>query len=145
MLDDGLGRLAIVHLGDEAAPRADERLHDDGVAELLHRGEGGLGRERHARPRARDAVADEPHGREQLVPADLGDLVAVHARHAPRVEDRERIERRAVLDAALEDDVHPEVRTLLHREDELAVVDDRRLDAAALELLEQELLLDAHP
>src|SRR5438477_176398 len=41
VLDDRLRRLAVVDLRDEAAPRADERLHHDGIAQLLDRRERG--------------------------------------------------------------------------------------------------------
>src|SRR4029079_3807336 len=144
VLEDRLGRLAIVHLRDKAAPRADERLEHDGVAELLNSHERRLGCERNARPRARHAVANEPHRREQLVPADLSDLVAVDRRHAPGVEDRERVESGAVLDAALEDHIDAELGALLDGKDQLAVVDDLRFDASRLELAEEELLLHPH-
>ncbi len=49
-----------------------------------------------------------------------------------------------MLDAALEDHVDAQLGSVLDREDQLAVVDDLRLDAARLELAEQELLLDSH-
>ena len=68
--------------------------------------------------------------RMQLVSADLRDLVAVHRRNAPGVQDGKRVERRSVLDAALEDDVDAELRLPLDREDELAIVDDLRFHAA---------------
>src|SRR5207237_963144 len=73
VLDDRLRRLAVVDLRDEAAPRADERLHHDGIAQLLDRRERGPRGEGHARTRARHAVADETHRREQL-------LLDAHAR-----------------------------------------------------------------
>src|SRR5207245_2633066 len=97
----------------------------------------------HERTRARRAVADRKHRREQLVPADLGHLVAVHRRHAPRVQHRQRVQRRAVLDAALEDHVHSELGLVLDRQDELAIVDDLGLDAPRFELGEEQLLLGA--
>ena len=49
-----------------------------------------------------------------------------------------------MLDAALEDHVHPEVGPPLHRKHQLTVVDDLRLDAARLELGQEQLLLHAH-
>ena len=49
-----------------------------------------------------------------------------------------------MLDAPLEDDVDAELGLLLEGEDELAVVDHLGRDVPALELLEEELLLDAH-
>src|SRR4029077_18533510 len=72
-------------------------------------------------------------------------LVAVDGRDAPGVEHGERVQSGAVLDAALEDDVHAELGAMFDGEDELAVIDDLRLDAPRLQLAEEELLLDTHP
>ena len=55
VLEDLLGFLGVVDLRDEAAPRADRRLDDRRVSDLIERPHRGLGRECDDRPRRRHA------------------------------------------------------------------------------------------
>src|ERR1700687_2133181 len=124
MLEDRLGGLTVVDLRDQATPAADEGLHHDRIAERLGRDQRGLRCECYARAWRRHPVADEAHGGQELVPADIRDLERIHGRDAPDAEDPERVERAAVLDASLQHDVDAEVRLPLELEDDLSVWGD---------------------
>jgi hypothetical protein len=144
VLEDGLRGVAIVHLGDEPPPRADQRFEHRGVAEFLDRGERGLGREGQPRSRGGQSVADQPQRGEQLVAADVRDLEGVDGRNPVGGQDGQRVQRAAVLDAALQHEVHFERGSRLACQDELAIVDDRDGHPTSGERFEQELLLDPH-
>ena len=49
-----------------------------------------------------------------------------------------------MLDAPLKHDIDAELGTLVQPENDLAIVEELRADPAALERLEEELLLHAH-
>ena len=67
--------------------------------------------------------------------------------HALVVEDLQAVERAAVIDAALDDDVVVAIRMIGDVgdvEDQLLIVEQIERDAAPLERFEQQLLLDPH-
>ena len=101
---------------------------------------GGRLGERYPHLRLRDSRLLERERGEQLVAADVRDLVAVHAPDPPVLQQPQPVQRPGVVDAALQH--HVDVGAALQVEDHLAIVEHDDLDPAVLrQLPEQELLL----
>ena len=146
VLEDRLGGVAIVDLAQQPAPRSDGRLEHGRIAEPLDRLERALRRVGDERLRLRHARRRQRAGRHQLVAADVGAERGVHRLHALVVQDLQAVERAAVVDAALDDDVVVLVGMVVDVgdvEDQFLIVEQIERDAALLERLEQQLLFDA--
>ena len=149
VLEDGLGRLAVVDLAQQPPPRTDSRLEHDRIAELLDRLQCTLGRIGHQAARLRHAGTRQRAGRLQLVAARVRDARRVDRLDAAVVEDVQAVERPCMADAAFHHHVEigelvAEARSLRDLKDQLAVVDQLQVHPAPLELFEEQLLLGAH-
>jgi hypothetical protein len=101
---------------------------------------------RDQRFRLRHTSRGQRAGRHQLVAADVGAQRRVHRLHALIVQDLQAVERAAVIDAALDDDVVVLVGMVLDVgdvEDQLLIVEQVERHAALLERLEEQFLFDA--
>ena len=149
VLDQRLGRVAIVDAGDQPAPGADGRLEHDRVAELLDCLEGRFGGRSDPGVRGRHPGGLQQAGRAELVPAVLDHFDPVHRRHAAVGQHPQVDEGAAVAERAVEDDIEVEGRfepaRAAEREDDLAVVDQLEVRTPPLELPEQELLFGPDP
>ena len=140
VLDDLLRLLAVVHLRHQASPGAHGRLQDRGVADLVQRLQRGFRRQRDDDPRRRHARLREAQGGEDLVPAQVHDVVRVHRGDAVVLEESQRVQGAAVADAPVQHEVRGE--TVPHEgERDLLVVEPLHGDPAGCCSLEDPLLL----
>lgn len=144
VLDDGLGRVAVVEAGDETAPGADGGLEDGGVAEGLDRGEGGFGLESNPDGGGGNAVAGELEGGEELVAAGFDDAARIQHGDAEGLEERRGGDGLGLADAAFDRQVEAlPWRGVVDVEDLGADVEDLVIDASAFEFVDQEAFFDA--
>jgi hypothetical protein len=134
----GFSGIAIVDLGQQAAPGTYSRFQHYRVTEFLDRFERRLFGEGDPAFGLRDAIVLERGGGEQLVTTDLRYLVRVDAGHSGAFEEPECVQRARVVDGTLDQDVDVGCGMKIH--DQLAVVDHNWLDTRFTKCLDQQFL-----
>src|SRR5215213_2449947 len=87
-------------------------------------------------------MLDQRLGGLELIAADIGQIGGVDRRHTGIIQRLQRIQRARVVDRSLQHDV-VRVVARVQVEDDIVVVDPHIIQPAPLDLLKQQLLLDA--
>src|ERR1700694_1837585 len=143
VLEHRFGRVAVVDLRQQPAPRADHRLQHDRVSHRLDRLQRRLAGEGDHRLRHRQAGASEGRGRQDLVAADARHPRPVHRQHPGRVQERQRVERAPVVDRPVQDDIRGVRKGAADRELDEVLVEALEGDGAPARRSEHRLLFDA--
>ena len=144
VLQDSLGGVPVVDLGQQTPPGANHRLEHHGIPQALDGFDGRFGRVSHDVVGLGDAGLGQGNAGGQLIAADLSHLGGIDGGDAPGIQDAQRIQAAHVADTALQDGIVPEpLPGSLQVEPGQAIVDPLVIDVACFEGRKEPLLFDA--
>ena len=145
VFQDGLGRIPVVHLGQQPPPRTDHRFEHHRVPHLLNGLQGRFGCESHPAVRLWHPVPGQQRRGDEFIAAGLRHGRRVDGRDAPGIEDAAGIQAVGVADASFQDGVVlPPGLGVFEVEMDQPVIQPFVIQAAPLERGKNPFLLHAH-